>query len=124
MPTTTVQISPTCSQLVVTTNGPPITSIVGRSNGNNIKFVNYSYEQLKMKRKATVLLYPSKEITKKNNYSSIINNNYYSQSKLLSFINSKSQKCPNVISTSSASGVVGSNTIYYNDPNVPYYPNI
>ena len=96
-------------------------SLVGRLKGNNINFTIYTYDQLKMKRKTNVLLY--KELsttTKKNSYSSLVNN--YSKSKLRSFINTQTN-CQ-TIGSSSASGVIGANTFYYNDPNVPYYPNL
>ena len=127
MPTTTVQINNKCSHLVVTTSGDPITNLDGRLSGNNIKIINFTYEQLQMKRKAQVLKYISQDTyTKKQNYTSIVSNKgYYSKNKLLDFINSKSNICPDKISSSSCSGVFGSKSMnYYNDPNVPYYTSI
>lgn len=126
MPTTTIQINPRCSRLIVTTSGDPITTLVGRNRGSNVNFLKFTYDDLKMKRKAQVLLYPNDTtLTKVNSYSAIVNKNgYYSRAKLLEFVNKKSQKCPNAVSSSSCSGVVGSNSIYYNDPKVPYFPSI
>jgi len=100
-------------------------SLVGRLKGNNINFTIYTYDQLKMKRKTNVLLYKElSTITKKKTYSSLVNN--YSNSQLRSSINTQTTNtnCPNNIGSSSASGVIGPNTFYYNDPNVPYYPNL
>ena len=56
MPTTTIAIHPKCSELVVT-SGIPITTLVGRSSGNNISFLNFTYNDLTMRRKAQVLKY-------------------------------------------------------------------
>ena len=124
MPTQTIQINDKCSQLVITP-GVPITTIDGRLNGRQINFIKYTYNDLKMRRKAEVLKYlPSNEITTKSNYSYITKNNYYSQSKLKQLINQRSADCPEKASSSSSSGVIGSNTIYYLDPNVPFYPSI
>ena len=125
MPTTTIQINPRCSRLIITTSGDKITTLEGRTNGSNINFLNFTYNDLKMKRKAQVLLYPTHIVSQSHSYSAIVNKNgYYSRAKLLAFINTKSQKCPNAISSSSCSGVVGSNSVYYNDPRVPYYSSI
>jgi hypothetical protein len=124
MPTTTIIVNDKCSQLV-NTPGVPITSIDGRLNGNQITFMNYTYNDLKMRRKAEVLKYlPSNEITTKSKYSYTTKNNYYSQAKLQQFINRQTEDCPGKTSTSSCSGVVGSNNIYYLDPKIPYFPSI
>ena len=126
MPTTTVPITNKCSQLVVTTSGDIITTLKGRFTGSNISFIKYTYDDLKMRRKSQVLKYiPQQNITQHQSYSNIVNSKgYYSKAKLVALINAKSQTCPNVTSTSSCSGVIGSSAIYYLDPNVPYYPSI
>jgi len=124
MPVTTIIVNDKCSQ-VVNTPGVPITSIDGRLKGNQINFLNYTYSDLKMRRKAEVLKYiPSNENTTKSSYSYITKNNYYSQAKLKEFINRQTVDCPDKTSTSSCSGVVGSNTIYYLDRKIPYFPSI
>ena len=126
MPTTTIQINNKCSQLVITTNGDPITTLNGRLSGNNISFTNFTYEDLKMRRKAQILKYNKEVATnKKKTYSDIVNRTgYYSQSQLLNFLNSRTQDCPNKTSSSSCSGVIGSKMNYYLDPKVPYYSSI
>ena len=124
MPITTIIVNDKCAQ-VVNTPGVPITSIDGRLTGNQINFMNYTYNDLKMRRKAEVLKYlPSNENTTKSKYSYTTKNNYYSQAKLKQFINRQTEDCPDRTSTSSCSGVVGSTTTYYLDPNVPYFPSI
>lgn len=122
MPTTTIAIHPKCSELVVT-SGIPITTLVGRSSGNNISFLNFTYNDLMMRRKAQVLKYDKlAPVSQKQKYSNAITSGYYSQAKLASLINVST--CPNKISSSSCSGVIGSSMQYYLNPVVPYYQSI
>jgi hypothetical protein len=103
----------------------PITSIDGRIKGNQIDFTNITYEQYQMRRKAEVLQYKPKDtITNKSKYSYIAKNNYYSQAKIRKMIEDRIVDCPGVSSTSSSSGVIGSQMVYTLDPNIPYYPSI
>ena len=126
MPTTTIQINEKCSQLVVTTNGDPITTLNGRLSGNNISFTNYTYDELKMRRKAQILKHITEVNTnKKQSYSNLVNKTgYYSRAQLVNFLNNRTQDCPNQTSSSSCSGVIGSNMNYYLDTKVPYYSSI
>lgn len=124
MPTRTILITNTCPQ-VINTPGIPITSIDGRLKGNQINFTNITYDQYKMRRKVEVLQYtPKNTDTYKGRYSYITKNNYYSQAKIKQMIQQKSTECPGLASSSSCSGVIGSNMIYQLDANVPYYPSI
>ena len=123
MPTSTIKVSEDCSQLVIETSGDPIISVTDRNNGRQVSFMKFTYADYTMRRKAEVLKYKSAvNINKKTYYSYLSKTGYYSQGALKSSIN-KPIIC-NRTSTSSASGVVGSNTIYYLDPNVPYYHSI
>lgn len=124
MPTTTVQITPTCSQLLITVKGPPITSIDGRLNGNQISFINYTYADYAMRRKAEVLKHKDKDTTtNKSSYSYLSQNGYYSKANLKRFIDQKRVVC-DASSTSSCSGVVGSTTTYYLNASIPYFSSI
>ena len=123
MPTTTILITDKCSQLIITTKGDPITSIDGRLTGNQVSFLNFTYADYAMRRKAEVLQYKPKVENKEQKYAYLSKNSYYSRAKLQKFINNKTIDC-NLPSSSSCSGVVGSNMIYYLNPNVPYYPSI
>jgi len=123
MPTRTVLITDTCSQ-VINTPGVPIISIDGRLKGNQISFMNFTYDEYKMRRKVEVLQHvPKNTNTINTNYSRITKNNNYSQAKLKEFINKK-YDCFENPSTSSSSGVIGSNMIYKLNPNVPYFSSI
>jgi hypothetical protein len=124
MPVQTVLITDTCSQ-VINTPGVLITSIDGRLKGNQISFMNFTYDEYKMRRKVEVLQYvPKNTNTTRTKYSYITKNNYYSQAKLKNFINQASSECLENPSTSSCSGVIGSNMIYKLNPNVPYFSSI
>ena len=125
MPTTTIPINNKCNQLVVT-SGIQITTLDGRLTGNNVNFMNFTYNDLKMRRKAEVLKYISQTNTTQNkNYSNLVNSSgYYSRAKLVSFLKNKTQECPGKISSSSCIGVKGSLNNYYYDPNVPYFTSL
>jgi len=123
MPTRSALITDKCAQ-VINTPGVPITSIDGRLKGNRINFLNFTYDDYKMRRKVEVLQYAPKNINTKTNYSYISKNNYYSQAKLQAFINKKSDNCPENPSSSSCSGVIGSSMIYKLNSKVPYYQSI
>ena len=123
MPTTTIPITDKCSQLVITNKGVPVTSIEGRLTGNQISFLNFTYEDYAMRRKAEVLQYKPKIENKNQNYSYLTKNSYYSRAKMQQFINNKTVDC-NPSSSASCSGVIGSNMIYNLNPNVPYFPSI
>ena len=123
MPTTTIPITDKCTQLVITP-GVPITSIDGRTNGNQISFINYTYADYAMRRKAEVLQYRSKDtLNKKNVYSYVSTKGYYSQAQLKRFLENQTVEC-NVSSSSSASGVIGSYSTYYLNMSVPFYSSI
>jgi len=123
MPTTTIPITDKCSQLVVTTNGDPITSIDGRLTGNQVSFLKFTYADYTMRRKAEVLQYKPTDENKKQKYSYLTKNSYYSNAKLQQFINNKTIDC-NLPSSSSCSGVIGTNMIYQLNPNVPYFSSL
>jgi len=124
MPTTTVQITPTCSQLLITVNGPPVTTLDGRLNGNQISFLNFTYEDYAMRRKAEVLKHKEKNTnTNKSTYTYLSQNGYYSRANLKRFIDQRTVSC-NASSSSACSGVVGSTTTYYLNASVPYFPSI
>jgi len=123
MPTNTIIITNKCSQ-VINTPGVQITSIEGRNKGAQINFMNYTYDDLKMRRKAEVLKRNTKPPTIKGEYSYVSRYNYYSQAKIKEFINKKIIDCPDRASSSSCSGVVGSTSTYYLDRKIPYYPSI
>jgi len=124
MPTSTIQISDKCSELVVKTSGDPIITIADRNNGSQVSFMKFTYGDYSMRRKAEVLKYKTVvNINRRTYYSYLSRTGYYSQAALKKSIDNKTINC-NVPSTSSASGVIGSNTIYYLDPRVPYYQSI
>jgi hypothetical protein len=123
MPTFTIPITDKCSQLVVTTNGVPITSIDGRLTGNQVSFLKFTYADHAMRRKAELLQYKPKGENKKQKYSYLTKNSYYSNAKLQQFINNRTIDC-NLPSSSSCSGVVGSNMIYQLNTNVPYFSSL
>jgi len=124
MPTTTVQITPTCSQLLITVNGPPVTTLDGRLTGNQISFLNFTYDDYAMRRKAEVLKHKEKDTnTNKSTYAYLSQNGYYSRANLKRFIDQRTVAC-NASSSSACSGVVGSTTTYYLNASVPYFPSI
>ena len=125
----------------------PITTIVGRTSGNNIQFnmgIGTSYESLSMRRKAEVLKYknstntPGITLTSKKKYATVVKNggvNRYSKLKIKQLLeeNNGSLPCdiginngqPLVITPPSNSGIVDSNFEgYYLNPYLPYYPSL
>jgi len=122
MPLKSIMINNKCT-VILRTPGVAITNIEGRSNGANISFMNFTYSDYMMRRKAEVLKYDKKDTNKKSNYSYLTKNSYYSQKSLKNFIDNKTTDCDNKI-TCACSGIKGSDTPYYLDRNVPYYPNI
>lgn len=124
MPTNTLTISDTCSQ-VIRTPGVKITSLDGRSSGTKISFIKYTYEDYSMRRKAEVLKYRNKdEYNIKNKYSYLSKNGYYSQMSLKQFIIDKTIDCNDKKVSCACSGIKGSATPYYLDSTVPYHPSI
>jgi hypothetical protein len=124
MPTSTIKISDKCSELVIKTSGDPITTVDDRNNGSQVSFMQFTYGDYTMRRKAEVLKYKTQvNINRRTYYSYLSRTGYYTQAALKNSIGNKTINC-NVPSTSSASGVIGSTTIYYLDPRVPYYPSI
>jgi hypothetical protein len=124
MPTTTVQITPKCSQLLITVKGQPVTSLDGRLTGNQVSFLNFTYDDYAMRRKAEVLKHREKDTTtNKSTYSYLSQNGYYSKANLKRFIDQRTVVC-NASSSSACSGVIGSNMTYYLNVSVPYYPSI
>ena len=124
MPTTTVQITPKCSNIIRTTNGDPTTTIAGRLTGNNINFSKLTYFDYSMRRKAEVLKYKKISTTTSNtNYSNIVNSGgTYSQATLKNIINATvNNTCPIIITPTSNSGInVNNNIGYYLDINIPF----
>ena len=121
MPTSTVQISDKCSQLLIETSGDPIISVNDRNNGQQVSFMQFTYADYSMRRKAEILKYKNQvKISDRSYYSYISKNDYYSQASLKKSINDRTIDC-NRPSTASASGVIGSNAIYYLDKKVPYH---
>jgi hypothetical protein len=124
MPTSTIKISDKCSELVIKTSGDPITTVDDRNNGSQVSFMQFTYGDYTMRRKAEVLKYKTQvNISKRTYYSYLSRTGFYSQGALKNSIDNKTIDC-NVPSTASASGVIGSNAIYYLDPKVPYYKSI
>jgi hypothetical protein len=123
MPTNTISITDKCAE-VINTPGVQITSIEGRERGKQINFLNYTYDDLKMRRKAEVLKRNTTPPTIKGEYAYASRYNYYSQAKIKEFLNKKIIDCPDRASSSSCSGVVGSTTIYYLDRKIPYFSSI
>jgi len=123
MPTITQPITDKCSHLFVSP-GVPITSLDGRASGNQISFINFTYNDYAMRRKAEVLKFKIHDnSTAADLYSYVSTKGYYSQAQLKRFIRDKVVDC-NASSLSPCSGVIGSNTIYYLNRNVPYHPSI
>jgi hypothetical protein len=122
----------------------PITTLEGRTTGQNIKFTTgVTYEDYKMRRKAEVLKYrhgnnaPGIVLTNKNTYINVVKtggSNNYSSTRLKQIIAENNgtipEKCLNqnkvlVVSTPSQSGVPDYKTPgYYLDPYVNYYPSL
>ena len=108
-------------------------NIDGRESGRNIDFTVYSYNSLKMRRKAEVLQYNKKETQSQNKnqlYSQLANS---TKTKYKSMTNARikqlieSQNCENtsVIKTKSTnSGVKNGKKLLFLNPSVPYYSNI
>ena len=133
MPTVTFQINNKCTA-IVRVPGVQIETIDGRLTGNNVKFNEYSYYDMQMRRKAEVLQYKNGSTnttfnTKKQNYSQVIKTltNSYSQA----FINHRISKrttnedtCPIISTPSSNSGIRGDyKSMLFNNINVPLTKN-
>ena len=109
-----------------------IPNIANRATGENISFDTYSYEELKMRRKAEVLKHNKHNIntsnsnnTKKSNYSRIAKggSSYknLTNARLKSLKNAQTCNNDKIIETSSSnSGVYGGKTILYVNNNIPY----
>jgi hypothetical protein len=124
MPTNTLTISETCSQ-VIRTPGVKITSLDGRTRGRQISFIKYTYSDYTMRRKAEVLKYRNKDDLNTNNkYSYLSKNGYYSQMSLKNFINDKTIECNDKKVSCACSGINGPATPYYLDTDVPYHSSI
>lgn len=107
--------------------------IEGRETGNNIDFTEYSYDELKMRRKATILQYVKSDSQSKNKklfYSHLAKT---SKSKYRSISNShikqllKNQNCLGktiVKKPSTNAGIRAGNTLLFLNKTVPYYSNI
>lgn len=108
-----------------------IPNTVGRSNGTNIDLnnLNYTYEELKMRRKATILKHQNKNFTtRRTNYSKIVkgvNMRYSSKARLRQLV--ESNKCENQppnVKVAINSGVRNDRTPLYFNVNVPFYSQI
>ena len=110
-----------------------IPDIIGRDTGQNIDFTLYSYDTLKMQRKATILQYNKKESqsqNKKQLYSQLAKT---TKTKYKSMTNNRinalieSQNCENttiIQKKSTNSGVKNGKTLLFLTKNVPYYSSI
>lgn len=103
-----------------------IPNIIGRLTGNSIDFETFSYDQLKMRRKAEILRMKNKEFdTKQKNYSKIVRGvtaKFSSQNKIRRL--AESQKCSNVIILEKPainSGIRNDNTNLYLNTSIPFY---
>lgn len=108
-----------------------IPDITGRSNGTNINFTTslYTYEELKMRRKATILRNQNRDLnTKKKNYSNAvkgINLKYSSRTRLRQLIETNQcQNQPPITKVAINSGIKNDNTPLIFNPNVPFYSQI
>lgn len=139
-PDTNTEINPYQSLILLRTiglerNRIPITSLEGRTTGNNIVFTpTATYQDYKMRRKAEVLKYrlgnnaPGVIRTNKEIYKGLLttNRNNYSSTKLKQLI-LENQSCnsTNVISKPYQSGVNDPYFPgYYLDPNIGYFPSL
>ena len=120
MPVRALILSDKCSQ-IIRSPGVPITDIEGRTIGNNVSFMQFTYSDYTMRRKAEVLKYRKGDTTS-NKYAYLTKNSYYSRSALKKFIDNKTTDCNPT--SCACSGIKGSDTLYYLDPTVPYYPSI
>lgn len=108
-----------------------IPNIIGRSNGTNIDFVSseFTYEELKMRRKATILQNQNKNFnSKKTNYSNTIkgiNLRYSSKTRLRQLaLTNQCQNQPPSVKLAINSGVKNDNTPLIFNRNVPFYSQI
>ena len=110
-----------------------IPNITGRGTGVNINFqeLSFTYEELKMRRKAEILKNKNKNfITKNKNYSNIargLNSKSQgsSRARLQGLINSnKCQNLPPVVKLAINSGIKNDDTPLIYNKNVPYFDQI
>ena len=108
-----------------------IPNIEGRSNGTNIDLANlsYTYDELKMRRKTTILRNQNKNFeTKRKKYSNIvkgINMKYSSKTRLRQLAESNQcQNQPPNVKLAINSGVKNDRTPLFFNVNVPYYTQI
>lgn len=108
-----------------------IPNTIGRSNGTNIDFgtLSYTYDELKMRRKTTILQNQNKNFnTKRKIYSNIvkgINIKYSSKTRLKQLVESnKCQNQPPNVKLAINSGVKNDRTPLYFNQNVPFFSQI
>jgi hypothetical protein len=111
------------------TNVTPDTT--GRDTGQNIDFLLYEYDDLKMRRKAEVLRHSqNKHIrSKKSSYSEIAKGNgsfrNVSNYRIKQLVeNNNCQNQIEFLNKATFSGVRGDNTVLYLDENIPFYSTI
>lgn len=108
-----------------------IPNIIGRSNGTNIDFENslFTYEELKMRRKATILQNQNKNFNnKKQEYAKSVkglNQRYSSRTRLKQLVESnKCQDQPPAVKLAINSGIKNDKTPLILNKNVPFYSQI
>ncbi len=107
---------------------PQVPNTEGRTNGKQIQFLNFNYDNYKMRRKAEVLKHLNNKlhITKKQNYVDIVKgtrNKYKTRLKKIKADNNCPPN-PNIKKKGINSGIKNDSNYIYINPNVPYYSQI
>jgi hypothetical protein len=125
MPVATFQINNKCSG-IIRSSGIQISTIDGRTQGINIDFDKYSYNELQMRRKAEILQYKNTEsllFTKAQKLAYQANNKgSYSQARIQKLIALRAlneTECPIKSTPSTNSGIKGDKSMLYYNYNMP-----
>lgn len=104
----------------------PITT--GRARRNMVDFTQYSYDALRMRRKAEVLQHNNKKTeSRKKEFANIVSrrNNKSSRARIRKLIESNDcEKQPYITKPSTNSGVKNGKTFLYYNKNTPFYSSI
>ena len=105
---------------------PQVPNTQGRTNGDQVDFTNFNYENLKMRRKAEVLQHKQNKMksTKKQKYVQILHRNKYTK-RLKDLV--QKNNCPqnaNIKKPGINSGIKNDRSYIYFNPDVPYHPQL